>query len=104
VAVHQPGRSQAHHRRPGRHIRLWDLRAQQPLGAPLPALPNHYAVPPFTPDGTHLFAVTNAGRAHRRDMRPTSWAARLHVAGRPLTRTEWKAALPGNNYAPACTR
>ena len=40
--------------------------------APLPALPNHYAVPQFTPDGDHLFAITDAGRVYRWDMRPTS--------------------------------
>ena len=31
------------------NIRLWDLRTQQPLGAPLPALPNHYADPTVHP-------------------------------------------------------
>jgi WD40 repeat protein/DNA-binding SARP family transcriptional activator len=85
-------------------IRLWDLRTQQPLGAPLPGLPNHYLFPQFTPDGTHLFAITDAGRAYRWDMRPTSWARHAcTVAGRPLTRTEWKAALPERDYAPACS-
>jgi WD40 repeat protein len=85
-------------------VRLWDLRTQQPLGAPLPALPNHYAVPQFTPDGNYLFAITDAGRAYRWDMRRTSWARHAcTVAGRPLTRTEWKAALPERDYAPACS-
>jgi WD40 repeat protein len=86
-------------------IRLWDLRTQRPLGAALPALPNHYAVPQFTPDGAYLFAITDAGRAYRWDVRPTSWARHAcAVAGRPLTETEWQDALPGREYAPACTR
>jgi WD40 repeat protein/DNA-binding SARP family transcriptional activator len=86
-------------------IRLWDLRTQRPLGAPLPGLPNHYLVPQFTPDGAYLFAITDAGRAYRWDVRPTSWARHAcAVAGRTLTRSEWKDALPGRDYAPACTR
>jgi WD40 repeat protein/DNA-binding SARP family transcriptional activator len=86
-------------------VRLIDLRAQQPLGAPLPGLPNRPVFPQFTPDGAYLFAITNAGQGYRWDVRPSSWARHACVvAGRTLTRTEWKAALPGRHYAPACTR
>ena len=86
-------------------IRLWDLPTERPLGAPLPALPNHEAVPQFTPDGKYLFVITDAGRAYRWDMRATSWAQHAcNVAGRALTQTEWQAALPDRDYAPACTR
>jgi hypothetical protein len=75
------------------------------LGAPLPALPNRYAVPQFTPDAAYLFAITNAGRAYRCDVRPSSWARHAcAMAGRPLSRTEWKDVLPERDYAPACTR
>jgi WD40 repeat protein len=85
-------------------IRLWDLPTQRALGAPLPALPNHEAVPQFTPDGKFLFAITDAGRAYRWDMRTTSWTQHAcAVAGRTLTRTEWRSALPDRAYAPACT-
>ena len=85
-------------------IRLYDLPTQQPLGAPLPGVPNTPVVPEFTPDGSYLFAITNAGRAYRWDVRPSSWARdACAVAGRTLTRTEWQAALPGRHYAPACT-
>jgi WD40 repeat protein len=85
-------------------IRLWDLPTERPLGAPLPALPNHEAVPQFTPDGKYLFVITDAGRAYRWDMRTASWAQHAcDVAGRALTRTEWQAALPDRDYAPACT-
>jgi WD40 repeat protein len=86
-------------------IRLWDLHTQRPLGTPLPGLPNHYLIPQFTPDGDYLFAVTDAGRAYRWDVRPSSWARHAcAIAGRTLTRAEWKDALPDRDYAPACTR
>ncbi len=84
-------------------IRLWDLHTQQSLGAPLPGLPGRGVAPLFTPDGSHLFAVYDAGRAYRWDVRPSSWERHAcDVAGRPLTRAEWKDALPEHNYAPAC--
>jgi WD40 repeat protein len=84
-------------------IRLWDLRTQQPLGAPLPGVPNRAVAPQFTADGAYLFAITNAGRGFRWDVRPSSWASHAcEVAGRPLTRTEWNDALPGRGYDPAC--
>ena len=85
-------------------IRLWDLHTQQPLGAPLPGLPNRWVVPQFTPDDAYLFAITNAGRAYRWDVRPSSWARHAcAVAGRPLNRTEWKDVLAERDYTPACT-
>jgi WD40 repeat protein/DNA-binding SARP family transcriptional activator len=85
--------------------RLYDLPTLQPLGAPLPAVPNRAVNPEFTSDGAYLFAITDAGRAYRWDVRPSSWAHHAcAVAGRTLTRTEWKAALPDWHYAPACTR
>jgi WD40 repeat protein len=84
-------------------IRLWDLRTQQPLGAPLPGLPNKTIVPQFTPDGAHLVAISRSGLAYRWDVRPSSWARHAcAVAGRTLTRTEWQDALPERNYQPSC--
>jgi WD40 repeat protein len=85
-------------------VRLYDLRTLQPIGSPLPGVPYRLAAPEFTPDGAYLFAITDAGRAYRWDVRPSSWARdACAVAGRTLTRTEWQAALPGRPYAPACT-
>jgi WD40 repeat protein len=52
-------------------IRLYDLPTQQPLGAPLPGVPNRAVIPQFTPDGAYLFAITDAGRAYRWDLRPS---------------------------------
>ena len=86
-------------------VRLYDLSTQQLVGARLPGVLNRGVTPQFTPDGAHLFAITDAGRAYRWDVRPSSWARdACAVAGRTLTRTEWQAVLPGRPYAPACTR
>lgn len=49
--------------------------------------------------------MTDAGRAYRWDVRPSSWARHAcAVAGRTLTRVEWKHALGSRDYTPACTR
>jgi hypothetical protein len=69
----------------------------------LPGLRNRQVVPQFTPDGAHLLAITDAGRAYRWDVRPSSWARHAcEVAGGPLTRAEWDDVLPRRDYAPAC--
>ena len=58
----------------GRQVRLFDLRTQQPLGAPLPGAPEPHVVPLFTPDGAYLFASTARRPRVRWDVRPSSWA------------------------------
>jgi hypothetical protein len=84
-------------------VRLWDLPTQRPVGAPLPALPGRGTVAQFTPDGKSLFALTDAGRAFRWDVRQSSWLRHAcDVAGRHLTPLEWHDALPDFDYAPAC--
>jgi WD40 repeat protein len=84
-------------------VRLYDLRTQQRLGAPLPAVANRQVAPEFSPDGAYLFAITDAGRSYRWDVRPSSWEQRAcAVAGRRLTRAEWREALPGRSYTPEC--
>jgi WD40 repeat protein len=83
--------------------RLFDLATQRPVGAPLPGPPNRQIAPVFTPDGAYLFAITDAGRAYRWDIRPSSWARHAcEIAGRRLSRTEWNDVLPERDYAPAC--
>jgi WD40 repeat protein len=84
-------------------IRLFDVDTRKPLGAPLRAVPNRLVEPRFTPDGAFLFAITDAGQAYRWDVRAASWARHAcDVAGRELTREEWRDALPDREYAPAC--
>lgn len=84
-------------------IRLFDLPSQRPLGTPLPAIPNRLAAPLFTRDGAYLLVITDAGVAYRWDVRLSSWARHAcDVAGRSLTRAEWREELPDRPYAPAC--
>jgi WD40 repeat protein len=84
-------------------VQLFDVAGQAKIGPPLTTLANDGAAPAFSADGAYLYALTDAGVGYRWDVRPGAWAARAcAVAGRPLTRAEWSAALPGRSYAPAC--
>ena len=84
-------------------IRLYDLRTQQAIGAPLPGCPTGRGARVHA-DGAYLFAFTNAGRGYRWDVRPSSWERQAcAIAGRTLTRAEWNDALPGRDYRPACS-
>jgi len=60
-------------------------------------------IPFFTPDGTRLVAASDTGRAYLWDLQPGSLVdMACRVAGRRLTRAEWKQFLPGRDYSPAC--
>ena len=84
-------------------VRLWDLATRRPIGAPLPGPKNANVVAHFAPDGNHVFAVYADGRGYRWDVRPSAWKRHAcAVAGRRLTRAEWRDALPARAYAPAC--
>jgi hypothetical protein len=73
------------------------------MRSPLPGIPSHPVVPAFTPDGTHLVATYDTGRAYVWDIRPGALARQAcRVAGRRLTRAEWQELLHGRPYAPAC--
>ena len=85
-------------------IRLWDTASSRLIGTPLPGVPNVLVGVAFIRGGTHIAAVYDSGQGYVWDVRPSSWARyACAVAGRALTRTEWDEALPGRQYAPACT-
>ena len=84
-------------------MRLWDIPTQQAIGAPLPGLPNQQVSPTFMPDGTRLLATYGTGRAYLWDIGPESLTRQAcHIAGRQLTRAEWREFLPSLDYDPAC--
>ena len=84
-------------------VSLWDVESGHALGTPLPGAPHSGVLPIFTPDGTHLIAAQENGRAYRWDIRAPSLVPQAcEVAGRRLTRAEWDEFLPGRAYQPAC--
>jgi WD40 repeat protein/DNA-binding SARP family transcriptional activator len=85
-------------------VRLWDIKSEQAIGAPLPGLPGHGVTGLLTPDGNAVIAGYDTGQAYRWDIRPETLVRQAcRIAGRGLTRAEWDEFLPGREYKPACT-
>ena len=84
-------------------LRLWDLASRRPIGRALPGPEDVPAIAAFAPDGDRILAVYANGRGYRWDVRPSAWMDHAcQVAGRRLTRQEWRDVLPDRPYAPAC--
>jgi WD40 repeat protein len=84
-------------------VRLWDIETGQPIGTPLPGVPNQEVLPHFTPDGAQLVASYGNGDAHLWDLRPESLIRHASkIAGRRLSRAERAEFLTGRSYEPAC--
>jgi WD40 repeat protein len=83
-------------------IRLWDRESRQLIGTPLP-VPTNLAAPAFSPDGRQLVTVYANGRGFVWDVTRARWLEHAcEVAGRGLTRMEWRALVPGRRYDPVC--
>jgi WD40 repeat protein len=86
-------------------VLLWDVATQRAIGSPLQIEADAYVSATFSRDGSHLFAVPHTGRGVRWDVRPESWKRHAClVAGRELTETEWRDALPDRPLRPVCRR
>ena len=58
----------------------------------------------FSPDGSHLFAVSTGGEGLRLDASPEAWKRHAClVAGRDLSAREWDDALPERPYRAVCS-
>ncbi len=80
---------------------LWDVASLREIGLSLPG--DRLSVPAFDPTGTHLIAVYEYGPVFVWDIDPERWKNQACiVAGRSLTRQEWREPLPGRRYQPAC--
>jgi WD40 repeat protein len=88
----------------GRSIaQLWDAATLAPIGEPL-SHPHHgtYSLA-RSPDGTTAVDGTYAGVAQVWDVDIERWVATAcRIAGRNLTRAEWRRYLPGQPYRRTC--
>jgi WD40 repeat protein len=86
-------------------VQLWDVPLGRPLGGALPGLPHGPVHVAFADRGSALAVLRGDGRGMLWDVRPSSWERRAcAIAGRTLTRAEWREALPELGYAPSCAR
>ena len=85
-------------------VRLWDVQTRTPVGSPLMISADSFLSTAFTPDGSHLFALSTRERGVRLATDPEAWKRHAClVAGRELTRREWRDALPGRQYRTVCS-
>jgi WD40 repeat protein len=84
-------------------IQLWDVTSRKAIGPSVTVEQGAYLAAEFNPAGTHLFVTGEFQRGVRLDVREEAWKRRAcAVAGRPMTRREWEAALPDREYRPVC--
>jgi WD40 repeat protein/DNA-binding SARP family transcriptional activator len=83
-------------------VGLWDVDSQQPIGV-LPGPANRWVTARFTPDGKHLFAVNEDGRAFRWEVDPDAWRSRAcAITGGGLTAEQWEEIVPEQDYVDVC--
>lgn len=96
--------------------RLWDAATGAPIGNELVAGRTPYTQrtfgidhrypsrPAFAPDGRTLFTPVVDGSVVAWDLRPRSWTrAACEMAGRDLTRDEWRQYLGDTTYRKTCS-
>jgi WD40 repeat protein len=82
--------------------RLWDLASGRVIGGVVPDVSGALTGAAFIDDGRRMVVLHDSG-GYAWDLSPAAWARHAcSIAGRTLTRAEWKSALPGRRYAPAC--
>jgi DNA-binding SARP family transcriptional activator/WD40 repeat protein/energy-coupling factor transporter ATP-binding protein EcfA2 len=83
---------------------LWQVLSGRPIGTALPGIAGQPVSAAFIDGGAELVTLHDNGQGYVWDVRPQAWAQRAcAIAGRTLTRTEWRDALPNRDYAPACS-
>ena len=84
-------------------VLLWDLATRSRIGSSLTVERDAYLAAGFAPSGSFVFAIPHAGRAVRWDVRPAAWERHAClVAGRDLTKREWRDVLPSRPFRPVC--
>jgi WD40 repeat protein len=84
-------------------VLLWDVETQEPIGSRLVVERDTFVSAAFSPDASHLFAVSTGLQGIRLETEPEVWKRHAClVAGRDLTRREWRDALPKQPYRAIC--
>jgi WD40 repeat protein len=83
------------------HATLWDMRTHQRVGDHFPKTPGSIPQVTFEPNGRLL--ITDNGSASEWPVdRASLQRFACRVAGRSLSREEWRAVLPNQPYRRVC--
>jgi WD40 repeat protein len=86
-------------------VRLWDVAARDVLGAPIGAQTRGLSAVVFTPDDASVVAAAGDGTVISYDLTLQHWVRSLcRIAGRNLTRNEWREFLGDRPYHPTCSQ
>jgi WD40 repeat protein len=86
-------------------VGLWDGRTGALLGTMLPGRPTTPVTVSFLPDGHTVLISAIDGAVYTWDTRVQSWIDHAcAIAGRNLTRDEWRDAFGDRPYHPTCPR
>jgi WD40 repeat protein len=84
-------------------LSLFDATTLEPFGAPVEIPGTGASFGGASPNGMKLVTGNNEGHAMLWDLNPRHWAdIACRIAGRNLTRAEWKQYLPGRDYHRTC--
>jgi WD40 repeat protein len=84
---------------------LYDVASRQAIGDPLDVGYGIVADVSFTPDGTALASAHGQGQIVLWGINPDSWQQRAcNIAGRNLTRDEWRQYLGSRPYEKTCAQ
>ena len=87
----------------GGFVKLWDTKTLQQLGATFPGEPGQWANGQFTPDGSRIVAFYANGRGTVWPATVGAWQEHAcRIAGRDLTREEWRRFVTGRAYGKTC--
>jgi WD40 repeat protein len=86
------------------NVLLWDVPTRSTIGDAFPGpASGRNAAASFTPDGHSVVVVSDTGDGWVWDVNRSDWLARAcQVAGRSLTRQEWRELLPDRSYHATC--
>ena len=86
----------------GGHATLWDLRSRKRVGADFPVTAGAIPAVTFAPGGRLVITENGSATAWPTD-RSTLQRFACRVAGRDMTRDEWKDLLPNRPYRRVCS-
>jgi WD40 repeat protein len=84
-------------------VLLWDVATRRPIGAPYMVQRESFVAAAMSRDGASVYGVPTGANGVRIALSPQEWQRQAcAIAGRELSRREWRELLPSRPYEPVC--